>query len=265
MSLIYTPKGRAREYSPKALNVYLSCTHRCEYCYAPGCRHQTREQYFAKPNPRKDIAEKLWMELDINSPKEQVLMSFIGDVYCETHDDNRATRGCLEALYAHSVPVAILTKGGYRCLKDLDMFERFGEHIMVGTTLTFDNISDSTAWEGGAANPYERLDTLRQLHGSGVRTFASFEPVIDPEQSLNLMRLTAEAGCVDVYKVGKLNNYKGLDKEIDWTDFLERAVRILRLAGKDFYVKQDLRKNAPTVQLYAEESIADAHTVSWKE
>ena len=263
MSLIYTPKGRAREYSPKALNIYLSCTHGCEYCYAPGCRHQSREQYFAKPYPRKDIAKKLWKELDTDSPKEQVLLSFIGDVYCETRDENRATRDCLEALHAHSVPVAILTKGGYRCLRDLVVFERFGEHIMVGTTLTFDNPHDSSQWEPGAANPYERVDTLNRLHDAGIRTFASFEPVIDPKQSLNLMRVTAEESCVDVYKVGKLNNYNGLDKQTDWTDFLGKAVEILRGHGREFYVKEDLRRCAPTIELFGDETVADAHTVMW--
>lgn len=260
--LIYTPKGRAREYSPKALNIYLSCTHRCEYCYAPGCRHQTKDQYFARPYPRKDIADKLKAELDKEAPSEQVLLSFIGDVYCDTHDHNKATRDCLQELLFHRVPVAVLTKGGQRCLKDLDVFQAFGEHIMVGTTLTFDNATDSFEWESGAASPYERIGTLRELHENGIKTFASFEPVIDPQQSLNLMSVTAEMGCVDVYKVGKLNNYRGLDKQIDWTEFLAKAVGILRSAGKEFYVKQDLREKAPTVQLHGDEMVADAHCVS---
>ncbi len=33
--LIYVPKGRAREYSPLALNLYRGCEHRCSYCYCP--------------------------------------------------------------------------------------------------------------------------------------------------------------------------------------------------------------------------------------
>lgn len=113
MGLIYAPRGRAREYSPKALNIYLSCTHRCEYCYAPSCRHQTREQYFKKPEPRRNIASALDHELDNNPTREQVLLSFIGDVYCETADDNNATYWCLDTLQRHDVPVAILSKGGY--------------------------------------------------------------------------------------------------------------------------------------------------------
>lgn len=259
--LIYTPKGRAREYSPKALNIYLSCTHRCEYCYAPSCRRQAKDQYFAKPYPRKGIADNLRRELDKEPVSEQVLLSFIGDVYCETHDNNKATRDCLQELLFHRVPVAILTKGGYRCLNDLDVFKEFGSHIQVGTTLTFDNTDDSLKWESGAATPYQRMVTLKLLKDAGIKTFASFEPVIDPEQSLYLMKVGLP--YIDTYKIGKLNNYKGLDRQIDWTRFLQRAVDLLRENGKDFYVKEDLRRCAPSIELFGDETVADAHTVRW--
>lgn len=260
MSVIYTPAGKAREYSPKALNIYLSCTHRCEYCYAPRCRWQTNEEYFVKPNPRKDIVKKLEEELQKGDKiTEQVLLSFIGDVYCGTTDNNQATRECLEVLLKHKVPVAILTKGGRRCLKDLDLFKKFGEHIQVGTTLTFDNDADSLEWESGAARPEERIEVLRELKRNGVRTFASFEPVIVPEQSIRLIERTLD--CVDVYKIGKINNFRGLDKSIDWTDFLEKSVAILREAKKPFYIKYDLRKSAQSVKLYGNEIMPDEHNV----
>ena len=81
MSMIYTPAGKAREYSPKALNIYLTCTHHCEYCYAPRCRWQTADEYFVSPSPRKDIVKKLDEELEKGDKiTEQVLLSFIGDV-----------------------------------------------------------------------------------------------------------------------------------------------------------------------------------------
>lgn len=260
MSTIYTPKGKAREYSPYALNIYLSCTHRCQYCYAPRCRYQTQDEYFRKPYPRNGIVESLRNDLEHNVPKEQVLLSFIGDVYCETMDGNRTTREVLETLLEYKVPVAILTKGGKRCLKDLDIFKAFGEHIQVGTTLTFDNDKDSLEWESGASLPGERLETLKILHDEGIRTFASFEPVIIPEQSLNLMEMGLD--YIDVYKVGKINNYKGLDKNIDWTDFLNKTLDILRRAGKGFYIKHDLRMAAPSVKLYGNECLPDEHNVN---
>lgn len=259
MKVIYTPAGKAREYSPKALNIYMSCSHHCEYCYAPNCIHTDRESYYRNPEPRKDIARMLEMDIRENgAPKEQVLLSFIGDVYCETADHNKATRDCLEILAKHQVPTAILTKGGDRCLRDLDLFKKF-RAIQIGTTLTFDNDQDSLKWESGAATPDERIRMLLQLHNEGIRTFASFEPVIDPEQSLNLMAATLS--IVDVYKVGKLNNYKGLDKKIDWTDFLRRALEILRPSGKEIYIKYDLRENAKEIRLTPEEMDPDIHNV----
>lgn len=257
MSMIYEPKGKAREYSPNALNIYLTCTHKCKYCYAPKCRYQTEEQYFVSPYPRNSIA-MLEKELKRNPPKQQVLLSFIGDVYCDTQDDNKTTREALELLLKYKVPVAILTKNK-KCLKDLDLFKAFGEHIQVGMTLTFDNDKDSLEWESGASTPQERLDTLMTLHENGVRTFASFEPVIIPSQSLNLMG--RGLGFIDTYKVGKLNNYRGLDKEIDWTDFLERTVKLLRDNNKAFYIKHDLRINAPSVRLFGNEVLYDEHNV----
>jgi len=45
---------------------------------------------------------------------------------------------------------------------------------------------------------------------------------------------------IDHVKVGKLNNYKGLDKEINWSKFLYEAVYLLRQENVKFYIKKDL-------------------------
>ena len=258
-NVIYEPRGKAREYSPLALNLYMGCTHRCKYCYAPSCIQKSRENYFKVPEPRKNVLENLEKQLKKEIPKEQVLLSFVGDVYCETSDNNKLTRKVLEMLLFYKVPVAILTKGGKRCLKDMDIFKEFGDHITIGATLTFDNDKDSLEWEEGASLPKERLEMLKTLHENGIRTFASFEPVICPEQSINLIKQSID--FIDVYKIGKINNYKGIDKTIDWTDFLIKCVDILRPAGKEFYIKHDLRRSAPSVRLFGNEVLSDEHNV----
>jgi len=260
MPVIYTPRGKAREYSPLALNLYMGCTHRCLYCYGPSCLQKNREQYYSKPEPRKDVIENLKKQLAKERPTEQVLISFIGDPYCETTDENATTRKALEILLENKVPAAVLTKGGTQCLRDIDLFKAYGEHIQVGATLTFDNAEDSSEWESGAASPYERLITLENLHQAGIKTFASFEPVIVPEQSLELMR--AGLDFIDAYKVGKLNNYQGIDKNIDWADFLQRVLDLLRPAGKQLYIKHDLRNAGSSIKLYGNEVLPDEHNVA---
>ena len=262
MSIIYEPKGKAREYSPLACNIYLQCTHNCKYCYAPRAMQRLSENYFTKtPEPRKNFLQQLEKELDKKRFTEQVLLSFIGDIYCETSDNSETARQALELFLKHKTPIAILTKGGKRCLKHLDLFKRFNEHIQVGATLTFYDDQKSIVWESGAALPQERLEVLKILHKEGIRTFASLEPVIEPLESLKLIEKTLIDGSVDVYKIGKLNNYKGLDKEINWTAFLQSCINLLRPAGKPFYIKHDLRQAASGIKLYGNEVLPDEHNV----
>jgi hypothetical protein len=173
--------------------------------------------------------------------KRQVLLSFLTDPYHAFDVVAQITRKVLELFLKYSVPTAILTKGGRRCLRDLDLFEKMNPLVKVGASLTSDNQKDSHIWERGAALPNDRLDTLKELHAHGITTWVSIEPVVSPDQSIGLMEQSF--AYVDHYKVGKMNHQK--TDTVDWTQFLLRAVTLLRLAGKRFYVKNDLAAFAP--------------------
>lgn len=240
----------------------LGCSHGCRYCYAPHAIQKSSEQFFCNPQPRPGIVDRLEKQLSKEYVDDQTLLSFVGDVYCESGEEGPATvRKVLNTLYDHEVPVAILTKGGSRCLRDADIFRKFGKSIMVGATLTFMDPTLSRAWEPNAALPQERLNTLDALRKSGIKTFASFEPVINPEESLAVMRKSIEMDCIDLYKIGKLNGMKSIEKNIDWSAFLQSALDMLRSAGKEIYVKDDLAAAAPDVELTPDERNADLHTV----
>jgi len=251
MSLIYEPKGKAREYSPLALNIYNGCDHNCKYCYLK-CINSN----LSKPNPtkRNNLIQNLEKELKRNNINKQILLSFSGDPYCSYEMESGETRKVLEVLLKYQILIAILTKGGKRCLRDIDIFKKF-DNIKIGATLTFDNEQDSKEWEVGAANPKERLKALEILHDNKIKTFASFEPVIKPKQSLGLMEKTIN--YIDQYKIGKINHYKGMDKNIDWIKFGKEAVKIMRSNKKDFYIKHDLRKYLPENYLSANEKNMD--------
>lgn len=261
MSIIYRPCGMAREYSPYALNIYIGCSHMCKYCYAPHTLQRRSEDYFGKPEPRKNILQNLEKDLKKNVYTEQVLLSFVGDCYCDSVDNGETTREVLKMLNAYNVPVAVLSKGGTKMLRDIDIFKSFGNRITVGSTLTFFDENKSKDWEPFAATPNERLETLKILHDNGIKTFASFEPTIEPEESLKLIKKTLEDDSVDHYKIGKINNYKAQDRWQDWSKYLDDCVKILRPSKKQVYYKFCLRKLAPNIELLPEEKNPDEYIV----
>lgn len=253
MSIIYKPTGKAREYSPLAANLYLGCNHGCKYCYAPNIRFTKRENYL-NPEPRRNLLRDF--ELDCKkyyNSEDQILFCFMSDPYNSLESELRLTRECLKIALKYKIPIAILTKSK-TVLNDIDIIKKFGENIKVGFTLTFDNTKDSLEWEPEASLPGERLSCLKILKENNIKTWASFEPVIIPEQSINM--IISSIKYVDEYKIGKLNNYKGLDKKINWNDFLSQCIFLLR-EKKPFYIKHDLRIAADKTKLYGNECLMD--------
>lgn len=253
--LIYEPQGKAREYSPFALNHYSGCDHGCTYCYVPAMRRRFNAAYKHEDVKPRDIILKLEKELKTKVPDKQILLSFTCDPYCQADVKIGLTRDVLTVLLKYGCKVAVLTKGGARCLRDLDIFKKYGENIKIGATLTFDNPSDSLNYEPGAALPDDRLSALKKLNAENIKTFVSFEPVIKSEQSLALIKNTLP--YVGQYKVGRWNHASDA-KKINWPEFLKLSVSILRAAKKQFYIKTDLAKYAEEGFLRAEEINADS-------
>lgn len=242
MAAIYQPSGAAREYSPLAMNYIKGCDHGCVYCYVPKMMKRFDSGY-VHSNVYMKEEKTLLREIKASCKKYQdapvqVFLSFLTDPYSHFNNETKLTRRVLELLLEHRIPVSILSKGGYNILQDLDIIKEFGENIQVGGSLTFTNDEDSLKWEKNAALPTERFDTLRILHSEGVRTWASMEPVIYPDQSLEIMELTS--GYIDSYKIGKLNHFPKHEVKFDWTKFLNDSILIMRKHDKLFYIKNDL-------------------------
>jgi len=241
MSVIYEPRGKAREYSELAVNLYKGCSHACVYCYAPAATFCDREK-FSSPDyiqPRPDILKTLEREAQkMSGDPRRILLSFTSDPYQPAEQTLGVTRKALKTLMAHGLSVTILTKGGsWGVVRDLDLLKA-NPHNAWSVTLTHDEPAFSLEWEPGAALPEDRIHSLRIAKEAGINTWVSFEPVLDPEAVYRLLDQTHE--FVDFYKVGKLN-YHPLAKEIDWPKFKgEMEERLTRL-GKPYYLKEDLR------------------------
>lgn len=240
-SIIYAPKGQAGEYAPLSTNPYRGCGHKCAYCYVPRVLRMDRAEFDAgavvRPNFTtgllKDAAK--YREAGIT---EQVMLSFTTDPYPPAHHD--LTRWTLQQLQEHGLAMCTLTKGGARALRDLDLFRP--DRDAFASTLTSLDTAFSRKWERGAADPDDRIATLRKFHETGIFTWVSLEPTIDVEASLAIVEATHE--FVDLYKVGRVN-YIEITKTTDWRDYTLRMIDKLNRLGKAHYIKRDLQKYLP--------------------
>jgi len=240
MELIYKPRGRAHEYAPLALNIYKGCEHRCLYCFGPSALQSKRENYFNGPNPKKNVLNRL--QKDAQSLREkginkEILISFIGDPYQPAEIDLGLTRQVIEILIQFDLRFTILTKGGIRAERDFDLLENHPK-ARFGTTLIFTNQKDADYWEPGAASISDRIKAIEIAHDMCIPTWVSIEPVIIPDQALQLIRDLHT--IVDHWKIGKINYNKAIEKSVDWIKFRNEVKELLNSIGSDYYLKKSL-------------------------
>lgn len=240
-TFIYAPRGQAGEYAPLSANPYRGCGHKCAYCYVPYAIKIDRKLFdegaVIRPNFRDGLLKDA-RKYQAAGITEQVMLSFTTDPYPPQHHD--LTRWTLQTLQEHGLAVCTLTKGGSRALRDIDLFRPARDAF--ASTLTSLDATFSRKWERGAADPENRIETLRRFHNAGIFTWVSLEPTIDVEASLAIVDATHE--FVDLYKVGRVN-YLGITKTTDWLSYTGRMIEKLHQLGKRHYIKKDLQKFLP--------------------
>jgi DNA repair photolyase len=242
-TIIYAPKGQAGEYAKLSANPFRGCGHKCIYCYVPQVLKMSRQEFDSGAIPRPDFINKLTKDArkyQAANIHEQVMLSFTTDPYNPGDVERQLTRQTIEALKAHGLGFCTLTKGGKRALRDIDLFRPSRDAF--ATTLTSVDPAISLEWEPGAALPDDRLQTLETFHNRGIYTWVSLEPVFDTEATLEIIQQSHT--FVDLYKVGRIN-YHRLAKEIDWSEFTERVIKLLMRLGARHYIKRDLQPYLP--------------------
>jgi len=238
MNVVYEPKGRAREYSALACNLYRGCTHGCRYCYAPACMRTSLEKWHANASPRTNVIDLFLKDArQLRGDKRKILFSFLSDPYQPLEATEKLTFQALEIVNMYRLKSQILTKGGQLATRDLDLMSSCGTEL--GVTICFANDTKRHEWEPDAAPISERISLLKAAHERGIHTWVSLEPVIDPEEALQVIRLTHH--WVDRWKVGKLNHMKAVEQSVDWKKFRLDVEGLLQEVGAAYYIKDDLR------------------------
>lgn len=218
--IIYQPKGKAREYSPWAANLYNGCSNKCDYCYN---RHCQAKELLGKDEPTlkkslvdSDNARRIFID-EIRKYREKILaegkglfFNFVSDpMLPETRELNVS---CILYCLHKDIPCVILTK----CADWYDYFieqafsfgvlEKSKEYIKFGFTLT-----GCDELEHGASTNADRIELMKKLHNEGFKTWASIEPIIDCDRSLEMV--CKAAPYCDEFKVGVLSGKKNYTPE----------------------------------------------------
>ena len=233
MKPIYEPKGKAKEYGDYAINIYTGCPHRCYYCFAPNVLHREKEKFHSCVEPRKNIIEEVRKQIEReNITGKLIHLCFTCDPYPMGYDST-PTREIIKILKDSGNNVQILTKGDGS--RDFDLLD---ENDWYGVTIS--QCIDEA--EPNAQNPLYRLVDIYEAKKKGIKTWVSFEPVINANAVLSCLRDNYKV--FDKVKIGKLNYYPS---EIDWYKFGHEAEELCKRLGIDYYIKDSLRAEMESV------------------
>lgn len=246
---IYKPKGKAGEYAEWACNFYVGCSNQCEYCYLKkgrgakilGGNEPTLKKCFVNESNAIAVFEK---ELTANLAELQkhgLFYSFTTDPMLP--ETSFLTFHTAMIANENGVPVKILTKCAGEWVNEVIemMPQEWRSMLAFGFTLT-----GHDELEPNASTNAERIEAMRKLHNAGFKTFASIEPVIDFESSLQM--LWAIRDHCDLAKVGLESGRKydksGLrdfiTKAIFWANGDKMCYESLRFKGFKIYFKDGL-------------------------
>lgn len=204
-------------YGEYSLNAGIGCTHQCPYCYASFAVHRHKDSFHSMCTPKKDLEKKLeadCQKLVKENFRGRILLSHVTDPYQPEEVDAGRTRACITILNKYGINFQVLTKGGTRACRDFDLYMPGDSFAITLTTLDEEKAS---IWEPFAANPIDRIVALVNAQELGIDTWVSLEPVIWPDDTLDII-----IGCMDYaghFKIGPINHNKKLRDTVDWNKF----------------------------------------------
>ena len=229
---IYNPKGKAREYSKWACNFHTGCSNNCEYCYCKkGFLGRTWD---IQPRLKKCFVDELdafnifKKELQTNISelrKDGLFFTFTSDPMLPSTKE--FIWDCVCETVRNEIPVQLLTKRADFIDSTIKEFQN-KEMVAFGFTLT-----GCDELEPDASSNADRIKAMEALKRLGYRTFASIEPIINPEASMAV--INACCNFCDLFKVGVLSGKKEYDKNAIL--FMLEQLNGLAKQGVRFYLK----------------------------
>ena len=236
-NVIYEPKGKAGEYAELAVNLYKGCHHGCTYCYAPNIVKREKNDFHETVGIRHNIIPNIIKEAPQHVGKK-VFLCFTCDPYTYIEGEYGPVTG--QAIY-HLIKagcgVEILTKAGMNSVRHFELLSSSKIPCSYGVTLTTMKQGVAKLTEPEAATPNSRLLALKVATEYGINTFVSLEPVLNPEDALEVIRQVSP--YANKIKIGRWN-YDKRAEAIDWKKFAKDAVELCEKLNQEYLVKKDL-------------------------
>jgi len=193
-----------------SINPYRGCIHGCVFCYARRTHWFIEEdgvnawntRIFAKVN----APEVLHAELGRRSwRRERVALGTSTDPYQAIEGHYRITRRILEVCVRTRTPLSIVTRSQL-IERDLDLLVKLACVAGVTVAVSVATVDRSVAREiePTVSPPQRRLDTVRRLAESGVRTGVLLAPILpritdDTASLARVLEAARDAGAAFVH------------------------------------------------------------------
>lgn len=183
-------------------NPFMGCTHGCLYCYVPDIMRGrvSSSTWGTSVSVKEGALRKL--KADLAKLKPGVVgVSTVTDPYQPIENALEVTRVSLQILKSAAFPVSIQTKSSL-VARDIDIMR--GGRFEVGITITSRDDSFRRSFEPGASPIPERVEALRAISASGIRTWIFYGPVVPgvndrPEDMVFIAELARETGSRVLY------------------------------------------------------------------
>ena len=243
------------KYADYAINHVEGCSHGCTYpCYAMMMKRRcgvvkTYENWL-RPKLVGNTLELLDKELPKLKHKiVKVFLSFTTDPFMYGAEEVRElTLSILRRLKQDDVKAVTISKGVYPlCLAERSDFNRQNEY---GTTIVSLSEAFRKKYEPGAAPVKERLNALRALQQSGLKTWVSIEPYPTPNIIKQDIREILDAvSFVDKIVFGRWNYSRQAGSFPYLTEFYRSmADEVIRFCEKheiEVHIKEGTLRESP--------------------
>lgn len=182
------------------INPYVGCQFGCKYCYARYMKKFTghTEPWGEFVDIKVNAAELLQKEIK-KKKKDQVWISGVCDPYQPLEAKYKLTRNCLKILAETDWPVVIQTRSKL-VLRDVDIIKEIKD-CDAGMSVTTSDDNIRKIFEPRATPIMDRINTLKELHDSGIRTYAMIAPILPGAENLIEML----NGKVDYIYIDRMN------------------------------------------------------------